>query len=81
MTDAIRRHDPLVKGFASDNYAGVHPEILQALALANEGIRSPTATTSTPRRCRRPSARTSGRRPWPGRCSTEPAPTWSRSAR
>ncbi|MFC3981808.1 threonine aldolase family protein [Streptosporangium jomthongense] len=37
MTDAIRRHDPLVKGFASDNYAGVHPEILQALALANEG--------------------------------------------
>ncbi|MFD0885577.1 threonine aldolase family protein [Streptosporangium algeriense] len=37
MTDAIRRHDPTVKGFASDNYAGVHPEILQALALANEG--------------------------------------------
>ncbi|MEV7009395.1 low specificity L-threonine aldolase [Streptosporangium sp. NPDC051022] len=37
MTDAIRRHDPLVKGFASDNYAGVHPEILQAIALANEG--------------------------------------------
>ncbi|MER7205801.1 low specificity L-threonine aldolase [Streptosporangium sp. NPDC000239] len=37
MTDAIRRHDPLVKGFASDNYAGVHPEILQALVLANEG--------------------------------------------
>ncbi|MEU6738645.1 threonine aldolase family protein [Streptosporangium sandarakinum] len=37
MTDAIRRHDPLVKSFASDNYAGVHPEILQAIALANEG--------------------------------------------
>ncbi|MBB4916113.1 threonine aldolase family protein [Streptosporangium saharense] len=37
MTDAIRRHDPLVKSFASDNYAGVHPEILQAVALANEG--------------------------------------------
>lgn len=37
MTDAIRRHDPRVKGFASDNYAGVHPEILQAIALANEG--------------------------------------------
>ncbi|GAA4220764.1 threonine aldolase [Streptosporangium album] len=37
MTDAIRRHDPLVKGFASDNYAGVHPEILQAIALANGG--------------------------------------------
>ncbi|MEV8630429.1 low specificity L-threonine aldolase [Streptosporangium sp. NPDC051023] len=37
MTDAIRRHDPLVKGFASDNYAGVHPEVLQAIVLANEG--------------------------------------------
>jgi threonine aldolase len=36
-TDAVRRHDPAVRGFASDNYAGVHPEILAALALANEG--------------------------------------------
>ncbi|MBG0829256.1 low specificity L-threonine aldolase [Planomonospora sp. ID67723] len=36
-TDAVRRHDPLVKGFASDNYAGVHPEILAAIALANGG--------------------------------------------
>ncbi|MFI9723564.1 threonine aldolase family protein [Streptomyces sp. NPDC052396] len=36
-TDAIRRHDPDARGFASDNYAGVHPEILTALALANEG--------------------------------------------
>ncbi|WP_299537297.1 low specificity L-threonine aldolase [uncultured Streptomyces sp.] len=36
-TDARRHHDPLVRGFASDNYAGVHPEILAAVALANEG--------------------------------------------
>ncbi|MEU7073426.1 low specificity L-threonine aldolase [Streptomyces narbonensis] len=36
-TDARRRHDPSVRGFASDNYAGAHPEILAALALANEG--------------------------------------------
>ncbi|WP_344363665.1 low specificity L-threonine aldolase [Streptomyces gobitricini] len=36
-TDARRRHDPTVRGFASDNYAGVHPEILAALALANGG--------------------------------------------
>ncbi|MGE7437789.1 MULTISPECIES: threonine aldolase family protein [Kitasatospora] len=36
-TDAVRRHDPAVRGFASDNYAGVHPEILAAIALANEG--------------------------------------------
>jgi threonine aldolase len=37
MTDARLRHDPNVRGFASDNYAGVHPEILAALALANGG--------------------------------------------
>ncbi len=36
-TDARRHHDPAVRGFASDNYAGVHPEILEALALANGG--------------------------------------------
>jgi threonine aldolase len=36
-TDARRRHDPDVRGFASDNYAGAHPEILAALALANGG--------------------------------------------
>ncbi|MGP4111823.1 threonine aldolase family protein [Streptomyces sp. 4N509B] len=36
-TAARRRHDPTVRGFASDNYAGVHPELLAALALANGG--------------------------------------------
>ncbi len=36
-TDAVRRHDPQVRGFASDNYAGVHPEVMAALALANGG--------------------------------------------
>ncbi|MEU1946313.1 threonine aldolase, partial [Streptomyces sp. NPDC020125] len=36
-TDARRHHDPEVSGFASDNYAGAHPEILAALALANGG--------------------------------------------
>jgi threonine aldolase len=36
-TDARRRHDPAVRSFASDNYAGVHPEVLAALALANGG--------------------------------------------
>ncbi|MCM2392333.1 threonine aldolase family protein [Streptomyces albipurpureus] len=36
-TDARRHHDPAVRGFASDNYAGAHPEILAALALANGG--------------------------------------------
>ncbi|WP_190132889.1 threonine aldolase family protein [Streptomyces mashuensis] len=36
-TDARRRHDPTLRGFASDNYAGAHPEVLAALALANDG--------------------------------------------
>ncbi|MFJ8013381.1 threonine aldolase family protein [Streptomyces sp. NPDC096339] len=36
-TDARRHHDPEVRGFASDNYAGVHPEVLAAIALANGG--------------------------------------------
>jgi threonine aldolase len=30
-------HDPDHRGFASDNYAGAHPEILEALAHANGG--------------------------------------------
>ncbi|GAA4044072.1 threonine aldolase family protein [Nonomuraea soli] len=33
----IPRHDPDLKAFASDNYAGVHPEILQAIVTANGG--------------------------------------------
>ncbi|MGW7351101.1 threonine aldolase family protein [Streptomyces sp. NPDC054784] len=36
-TQAKRRHDPEVRGFASDNYAGAHPEVLAAIALANGG--------------------------------------------
>jgi len=32
-----RLHDPGHRGFASDNYAGAHPEILAALAHANGG--------------------------------------------
>ena len=30
-------HDPATRGFASDNYAGIHPEILAAIAAANDG--------------------------------------------
>ena len=30
-------HDTAVRGFASDNYSGVHPEVLAALAAANGG--------------------------------------------
>lgn len=30
-------HDRAFRGFASDNYAGVHPQVLQAIATANDG--------------------------------------------
>ena len=30
-------HDPNVRGFASDNYSGIHPEVLAAIAAANDG--------------------------------------------
>lgn len=30
-------HDTAVRGFASDNYSGVHPEVLAAIAAANDG--------------------------------------------
>ncbi|WP_374205542.1 threonine aldolase family protein [Streptomyces sioyaensis] len=36
-TDARLHHDPEIRGFASDNYAGAHPEVLAALTLANGG--------------------------------------------
>lgn len=36
-TAARRHHDPEIRGFASDNYAGAHPEVLAALAVANGG--------------------------------------------
>ena len=30
-------HDPTVRDFASDNYSGVHPEVLAAIAAASDG--------------------------------------------
>ena len=30
-------HDPASRGFASDNYSGIHPEVLEAIADANDG--------------------------------------------
>jgi threonine aldolase len=35
VTDQL--HDSAVRGFASDNYSGVHPEVLAAIATANGG--------------------------------------------
>jgi threonine aldolase len=35
--DDTRLHDPEYRGFASDNYAGIHPEVLAAIAAANQG--------------------------------------------
>ncbi len=37
MTYPPPLHDPDARGFASDNYAGIHPEILQAIVRANGG--------------------------------------------
>jgi len=37
QTRSPRLHDPDYRGFASDNYAGVHPEVLEAVAAANGG--------------------------------------------
>ncbi|HEY5518909.1 MAG TPA: low specificity L-threonine aldolase, partial [Cellulomonas sp.] len=37
MVAVNRLHDPHTRHFASDNYAGVHPEVLAALAEANGG--------------------------------------------
>lgn len=34
---SISLHDTMVRGFASDNYSGVHPEIIEALISANGG--------------------------------------------
>ena len=33
----MSRHDPAARGFASDNYSGVHPQVLEAIAAANGG--------------------------------------------
>ena len=35
--DTLRLHDPEYRGFSSDNYAGIHPEVLAAIAAANDG--------------------------------------------
>ena len=37
MTDFQRLHDINYRGFASDNYAGAHPAVLEAIAAANGG--------------------------------------------
>jgi threonine aldolase len=40
LPSAVRRHDPSRRGFASDNYAGVHPSVLAAVEAANGGHQS-----------------------------------------
>ncbi|MDN4611390.1 low specificity L-threonine aldolase [Arthrobacter sp. IIF3SC--B10] len=37
LTSPASLHDRTQRSFASDNYSGVHPEVLTALAAANEG--------------------------------------------
>jgi threonine aldolase len=38
---AAPRHDPRWRGFLSDNASGIHPEVLAAIAAANEGHQGP----------------------------------------
>ena len=73
-------HDTGYRGFASDNYAGVHPEVLAAIAEANGGhqiaygedVYTAAAAGGRPR----PTSASAPRR---SRCSTAPARTSSRS--
>lgn len=37
LIDVTTIHDTAVRGFASDNYSGIHPDVLAAIAAANEG--------------------------------------------
>ena len=37
MADELVHHEPSERGFASDNYAGVHPQVLDAIVAANGG--------------------------------------------
>lgn len=37
MTELDVLHDPTDRGFASDNYSGIHPEVLAAIVRANGG--------------------------------------------
>jgi threonine aldolase len=37
VTDPLQLHDPDLRGFASDNNAGVHPDVLAAIVAANDG--------------------------------------------
>jgi len=43
-----RLHDPNQRDFASDKYAGAHPEVLAAIAKANGGHQAAYARTNTP---------------------------------
>jgi threonine aldolase len=31
------QHDPQIRGFASDNYSGIHPDVIAAITQANDG--------------------------------------------
>ena len=78
----LQLHDLNLRGFASDNYAGVHPEILDAIAAANDGHQIAYGEDVYTARLhevfahalRRAACRCS-------RCSTAPAPTSSGCSR
>ncbi len=64
------------RAFASDNAAGAHPAVIDAIVAANVGHAVAYGTRSLDgARCRVDSATCSGRRPRRSWCGTEPAPT------
>ena len=74
---AARLHDPAVRGFASDNYAGVHPEILAALAAANGGHQVSYGEDDYTARLQQLMEEHFGEGSSASRSSTAPAPTCS----
>ena len=44
-----RIHDPQERGFASDNYSGVHPEVLAAIAAGAVVVAALTTVATTTR--------------------------------
>ncbi len=66
------------RGFASDNHSGVHPDVLAAIAAANDGhVPAYGADPLDRRRSESASASTSASGPRPSRSSTAPPPTSS----
>ena len=83
----MRRSDDLppprlrLRGFASDNYAGMHPEVLAAIAAANDGHQVAYGEDLYTARLQEVIAGTSARASRRSRCSTARGRTSRRCSR